>query len=74
MEDALPPGISSVLEECPICGEPLENFFIDNDNNIVYIENYEITPCFLTNEGLFQLINSEENPLVDNIEWHHKHE
>lgn len=72
----LPPGMQAVIEECPICGEPLENFFLDNDNNLVYLENYFLTPCYCTDIGLFSIEHDDtcEIPFVDHVNFHHTHE
>ena len=69
----VPPGFTKPLEICPICGEPLENFFIDDDLNVAYIENFEIQPVFIVPEGIFMLQPDEDEPLVDHIVWHHQH-
>lgn len=72
----MPPGMKFQIKQCPYCGEELENVFLDEDNSPVYVdfEESSITPIYITDQGIFSLLNDCNMPnYCDHFELFHTH-
>lgn len=68
--------ISQQLKEfsfCPICGTPLENVFLDDENTLLLKTEDGYDEIFLVDDGVFRFQPDEEHPELLHIEWHHQH-
>lgn len=74
MESTIP-NLKAPIEHCPVCGGEIENFFLTDEDEPVYVdtENECIKNAFFTNVACFVMTPSEDTPLCDIVEIHHEH-